>query len=258
MTEVPSRRAPGTPCWASLLARRADRAQEFYGALFGWEFAAGPPELGSYVLAELDGRRVAGIGGGAAEPHRPVAWTTMLAADDADQAAEMVRERGGTVGIGPLDAGDEGRLAIAVDPSGAVFGIWQGNRLPGADLTGVPGTVAWYELVTRESTLVAKFYQEVFGYGTEPSDGGGADRVLLTVGGRAMAGVHGVGRDLSRELGAHWMTYFEVADVLEVAARAAELGGRVLAPPRESGYGPMATLADPDGAAFSVISSTPR
>jgi predicted enzyme related to lactoylglutathione lyase len=256
MTELPNRRAPGTPCWASLMAQRADRAQDFYGGLFGWEFTPGPHQLGRYVLAELAGRRVAGIGEGADEPHRPVAWTTMFAADDVDQAAELVRERGGTVGIGPLDAGDEGRLAIAVDPSGAVFGIWQGKRLPGADLTGEPGTVAWYELVTQEAALVAKFYQAVFGFGTAPARDGEADRVLLTVDGRPMAGVRGLGRRLSRERGAHWMTYFEVADVSAVAARAAELGGRVVEPPRDSHYGRMATLADPEGAVFAVITTT--
>src|SRR5882757_5349238 len=123
MTEVPNRRPPGTPCWASLQAQRADQAQDFYGALFGWEFAPGPPELGRYLLALLDGQRVAGIGGGAAEPHRPVAWTTMFAADDVDHTAELIRECGGTLGLGPLNAGAEGRLAVGVDPSGAVFGV---------------------------------------------------------------------------------------------------------------------------------------
>lgn len=224
MIEVPSRRAPGTPCWASLMAQHADRAQEFYGALLGWEFVPGPQQLGRYVLAEYDGQRIAAIGEGAAEPNRPVSWTTMLAVDDVDHAADLVREYGGTVGIGPLDAGDDGRLAIAIDPSGAVFGIWQGGGQPGADLTGVSGTVAWNELLTRESSVVTKFYQAVFGFGTEPSEGGEADRVLLTVGGRPMAGIHGVGRNLSREHGAHWITYFEVGDTVEVTARARELG----------------------------------
>ncbi|MYS25232.1 hypothetical protein GA0115240_176130 [Streptomyces sp. DvalAA-14] len=257
MTEVPSRRTPGTPCWASLMAQRVDRAQDFYGALFGWNFTPGPEQLGRYVLAELGGRRIAGLGEGAAEPHRPVVWTVMFAADDADQAAEQVRARGGTVGIGPLDAGDDGRMAIAVDPSGAVFGIWQGRRLPGADLTEAPGAAAWYELLTREPARVAAFYREVFGFGTEPA-GDGSDRVLLTVGGRAVAGVRGGGRSLTRERGAHWMTYFEVADVDAVAARTTALGGEVLEPPHDVPDGRTAALADPEGAAFSVITTNPR
>lgn len=255
--DAPSRRAPGTPCWASLMAHRADRAREFYGELFGWEFVPGPRRLGRYDVAVHRGRRIAGIGEGAPQPHRPVAWTTMLAADDADAAAELVRECGGTVGIGPLDADDQGRLAIAIDPSGAVFGIWQGERLPGAELTGLPGSVAWSELLTRESAPVAKFYASVFGFATGPSPGGEPDRVVLRAGGRVTAGVHGVGRDLPRDRGAHWMTYFEVADTDTAATRAGDLGGRVLEPPHATRHGRVATLADPEGAAFAVVASAP-
>jgi uncharacterized protein len=252
MTEVPSRRPPGSPCWASLMAHRADPARSFYGALFGWRFVPGPVQLGNYALATLGGLRVAGIGEGATDPHGPVSWTTMLAADNADEAAELVRECGGTVGIGPLNAGDDGRVAIAVDPSGAVFGIWQGGLLPGADVTGVPGSVAWSELVTRESALVAKFYQAVFGFESAPAEGGGPDRVLLAAGGRPVAGVRGVGGDVPRDRGAHWLTYFAVEDVEEAVGRGLELGGRVVRGLREEGGLRSAVLTDPEGARFAL------
>lgn len=264
MTDVPTRRPPGTPCWVSLMAHRADLAQDFYGALFGWEFVPGPQQLGTYVLAELDGRRIAGIGEGPQEPHRPVSWTTLLAADDVDLTAELVRECGGTVGIGPLNANDEGRLAIAVDPSGAVFGIWQGQLLSGTEATGGPGTLVWSELVTRDSSLVGKFYQAVFGFGSggapgERTDGYEADtladRILLQVDGRPVAGVHGVGQRLPRDRGAHWMSYFGVADADEAARRVTELGGRLLDPPHDTVHGRLATVADPEGAAFSVVTA---
>ncbi|MCL2732746.1 MAG: VOC family protein [Actinomycetia bacterium] len=255
MTDVPSRRPPGTPCWASLMAHRVDRALEFYGALFDWEFVPGPRQLGPYRIAVRDGRRVAGIGEGDAEPHRPVAWTTMLASDGADGTAELVRECGGTVGIGPLNAGEEGRLALAVDPSGAVFGIWQGGRLPGAEATAEPGTVAWSELLTRDSALVAKFYQAVFGLAVQATEDGGSDRLVLAADGRQVAGVRGLGRDLPRERGAHWMTYFAVADIDAATARAADLGARVLEPPRDSRHGRLAAIADPEGATFALVAA---
>ncbi len=256
MGEGARRRAPGTPCWASLLAHRGDRAREFYGALFGWEFVPGPRRLGRYVLALLDGQRVAGLGEGGDTPHRAVSWTTMLAADDVDAAAESVRECGGTVGVGPLDADEEGRFAVAVDPSGAVFGLWQGERLVGADLTGEPGTVAWSELITRDAPRVADFYRAVFGYGVGPSSGGEPDRLLLHVDGRPTAAVRGV-RRLPLDRGAHWRTYFEVADPDAVTRQVTALGGRVLDLPHDSRYGRTAAVADPEGAAFALIASSP-
>jgi len=261
-TEVPSRHLPGTPCWVSLMAHRAGPARDFYGALFGWEFTPGPEQLGScYSLAGIGGLRVAGIGEGEPESQRPVSWTTMLAADDVDHAAESVRECGGTVGIGPLNVGEDGRLAVAVDPSGAVFGIWQGGLFGGTDATDVPGSVAWSELVTNDSTLVGKFYEAVFGFAFErqgaagdgAGHGDGEDRAVFSVGGRALADVHGVGQGLSPDRGAHWMTTFAVEDVAATARLASRLGGRVLSAPHQGPRGLTATVADPEGAAFSVL-----
>lgn len=253
MTEVPSRRPPGTPCWVSLMAHDPDAAQEFYGALFGWEFHEGPQHLGPYVRAELGGRQIAGIGDGPKDRQLPVSWTTLLACDDADATAELIRECGGTVGVGPLDADREGRMAVAVDPSGAVFGIWQAQRHPGAGVVGEPGTLAWNELITRESSRVEKFYTDVFGYETETQPAADFDYLTLRLKGRPVAGIHGVGPSLPRDRGAHWMTYFAVADTDAAVRRVVELGGRVLQPARDSGYGRLATVADPEGAVFTVI-----
>ncbi len=49
------------------------------------------------------------------------------------------------------------------------------------------------------------------------------------------------------------MTYFEVADTDEALRRVAELGGHTLAAPHDSPHGRVATVADPEGAMFSVI-----
>lgn len=49
------------------------------------------------------------------------------------------------------------------------------------------------------------------------------------------------------------MTYFEVADVDAAARRVTELGGQVLQPPRQGETGRLATVADPEGAVFTVV-----
>ncbi|NDZ78003.1 VOC family protein [Streptomyces sp. SID10853] len=253
MTEAASRRRPGTPCWVSLMVHGLSETQEFYGDLFGWEFRPGPEQLGPYVRALLGGREVAGIGQMPPDRHLPIGWTTYLASDDVDATAEAVRHCGGTVGVGPLDAGEAGRLAIGSDPDGAVFGIWQAAAHLGTAEYGAPGTPVWNELVTRETGSVGKFYGAVFGYETEAVVSADFDYLTLYLEGRAVASLHGVGQALPRDRGAHWMTYFEVADVDAAVHRVTELGGQMLRPPRQGETGRLATVADPEGAVFTVV-----
>jgi predicted enzyme related to lactoylglutathione lyase len=174
-----------------------EATEEFYGALFGWEFRPGPQQLGPYVRALLDGREVAGIGVLPPDRDLPVAWTPYFASDDVDLTADVVRSCGGTVGVGPLDAADAGRLAIGSDPHGAVFGVWQAAASPGTAVTGVPGTPAWNELTTFESAHTAKFYETVFGYDEEPAVSADPDHVTLRLDGRPVVGIHGVGNALT-------------------------------------------------------------
>ncbi|MBW8738468.1 MAG: VOC family protein [Streptomyces turgidiscabies] len=252
-SETHARHAPGTPCRVSLMVHGVTATQDFYGELFGWEFEQGPQQLGWYARALLDGQEVAGIGQLSPDHHLPVAWTPYLASDDVDLTAETIRHSGGTVGVGPLDAADAGRLAIASDPMGAVFGIWQTAAHLGAGITGVPGTPAWNELVTRDSSSVAKFYKTLFGYEEQPVVSADFDYVTLQIEGRPVAGIHGVGNFLPRGRGPHWMTYFEVLDTDAAAVRLVDLGGHVVKPPHDSPHGRVATVADLEGAVFSLI-----
>ncbi|MFJ5772653.1 VOC family protein [Streptomyces sp. NPDC093094] len=248
-----TRHAPGTPCWVSLMVHGLDSTQEFYGELFGWEFRPGPQQLGPYVRAVLDGHEVAGLGQLPPDRHLPIAWTPYLASQDVDQTADSVRLCGGTIGVGPLDLADAGRLAIGSDPSGAVFGAWQSAAHLGTAITGVPGTPAWNELLTFESASVVKFYETVFGFERERRESVDTDEVTLLVDGRPVAGVHGVGNALPRDRGPHWLTYFEVADTDEALGRLVALGGHVLAPAHDDGHGRVATVTDPEGARFALI-----
>ncbi|MCX4587926.1 VOC family protein [Streptomyces sp. NBC_01481] len=257
MTEA-TRHTPGTPCWVSLMVHGLDRTQTFYGELFGWEFSPGPQQLGPYVRALIDGKEVAGIGILPADRQLPIAWTPYLATDDADTTAETIRSCGGTVGVGPLDAEDAGRMAVVTDPAGAVFGIWQASAHGGTAVYGTHGTPVWNELLTVETSSVGKFYQAVFGYEVEAVVSADLDYVTLLLEGRPVASLHGVGHALPRNRGTHWMTYFEVEDPDEAAERVVGLGGHVVQPPREASSGRLAIVADPEGAVFTIVRSATR
>lgn len=91
----------GTPCWVNLMTRNLRVTQDFYSAVLGWEFRPGSLGTG-FSVAFAHGRPVAGMGEVAGG--RPVAgsWTPYFAVADADATAARVRERGGTVAVGPV------------------------------------------------------------------------------------------------------------------------------------------------------------
>ncbi|MGW8377258.1 VOC family protein [Streptomyces sp. ODS28] len=259
MTEAADRdayegHALGTPCWASLMVHDLAAAREFYRRLFGWEFRDGPQQLGPYVRGTVNGRAVAGLGEMPAGRSLHVAWLPYFASPDADRTASLVRECGGTVGVGPLDAEEAGRMAIASDPAGAPFGVWQAGEHVGAGPGGgeATGTPVWYELVVPDSAVAAAFYPMAFGHSAEESKDDAGDVVVLRVDGVPVAGIRGMGSTLPRGRGPHWTTYFTVEDPDATARLAAELGGRVLEPPQDGPMGRYAELADPEGAEFTV------
>lgn len=51
----------------------------------------------------------------------------------------------------------------------------------------------------------------------------------------------------------HWMGYFTVDDTDAAIERAVAAGGKVMVPAFDMAYGRMAVIADPMGAAFSIV-----
>jgi predicted enzyme related to lactoylglutathione lyase len=86
----------GVPCWVETLQPDPRAALDFYGPLFGWEFA-GPGPMpgdppGEYYVARVRGR-----------------------VDSADEAAARATDAGGCLLGGPLDVPPVGRLAVLTD-----------------------------------------------------------------------------------------------------------------------------------------------
>jgi uncharacterized protein len=241
--------AAGTPCWVDLGADDPGRARAFYSGLFGWQITEEPPEAGGYSMCALNGKMVAGIGPRMGPPGTPAVWTTYLATDNADATADKITAAGGQVISEPFDVMNAGRMAIATDPAGAVFGIWQSNAHTGFQLANEPGALIWTENMSPDLDGSKAFYQAVFGfaYGDIPGDFQYATLDLPA----GMVG--GIGEVQPGEP-AHWGAYFAVADTDAAAAKAIELGGRVISPPSDTPYGRMATLSDDQGAVFSLMS----
>jgi predicted enzyme related to lactoylglutathione lyase len=244
---------PGTPCWADLSADDVGRARAFYSGLFGWNIPPGPPEAGGYSMCEVAGRAVAGIGPKMGAPDAPVAWTTYLATDDADETAARITAAGGQLLMEPFDVMDTGRMAIATDPAGAVFGIWQGGTFAGAQLANEPGAMIWNENLSRDLDGSKVFYQAVFGYAYGDMSDGGFRYATLELDSAVVGGIGELGDDQPASVPAHWSAYFAVADADAAISSVVRLGGRVVAPAWDSPYGRMAIVSDDQGGVFSVM-----
>lgn len=244
---------PGTPCWIDIAVDDIGKAKAFYGGLFGWDIQDGGPEVGGYSMCQIGGLEVAGIGPRMGTDEVPVAWTTYLATENADETAAAITNAGGHVLMEPFDVMDAGRMAIAVDPAGAMFGIWQAGRHDGAQLANEPGSLIWNENMSRDFEGNKAFYRSVFGY--DFGDIGAATYQTLQIGGKEVAGIGTIAADAPASAPASWGVYFAVADTDAAAAKAAELGGSVLRGPWDSPFGRMAQLADDQGAVFYVCST---
>lgn len=243
----------GTPCWVDLISDDPAAALAFYRPLLGWS-GEPDPEYGGYAVLGPDGRPVAAIGPAmSGQPPAPTAWTVYFAVDDADAAAARISEHGGTVTVGPGDVSRTGRLALATDPAGAPFGIWQADPFPGFQAARTPGAPIWFELETDRGRTSAAFYSAVFGVPAPAMEQMPDVYWLLTVNGGQVAGIWQDDDTPGAPRRPQWNVYFQVADTDAAVETALAAGAATLRPARDSPYGRFATLADPQGARFSVI-----
>ncbi|MGF1662600.1 MAG: VOC family protein [Kineosporiaceae bacterium] len=241
----------GTPCRADLASPDVGAARDFYGAVLGWSFTESGEEYGGYLMADVAGSSVAGIG--PQQDGSPNAWTLYLASDDADATAAAVTPAGGSVVVPPMDVGDLGRMIIAADPSGGAFGVWQARRHIGAQRVNEPGALTWEDLRSTDPDAARAFYAGVFGFREEAADGAPDDyRMFALPGGDPLGGIGGM-TDGAEGLPSHWLVYFGVPDADSAVAVAESHGGRALAPAVDTPYGRMAALSDPTGAVLWVV-----
>ncbi|MFF2078708.1 VOC family protein [Kitasatospora sp. NPDC058162] len=258
MPEVTTPYVTGTPCWVDLMAQDQQAALDFYRDLLGWQGQPGPAEFGGYAVCELNGKAAAGIGPAMAPegaPEPPTVWTSYLATTDAQATQDAIVAAGGTLLVPVMDVGPLGRMLIAADPQGAVFGVWQPGEFSGAQVVNEPGALTWNELHTSDVPGATAFYGEAFGIEIEPMEGN-EQYWEQKVGGRSVGGVSLLAND-PPGTPAHWLTYFSVDDVDSCADVVVKRGGTVLAPPFDMMAGRMTVVADPQGAPFAMIKVRP-
>jgi uncharacterized protein len=294
---------PGVPCWVDASEPDPEAAVDFYGGLFGWEFEDVMPSSseGNYFIArhEATSSSIFDVSGetrrgdvaavrSLPEAAPPTAmWNTYFWVDSADEAASHVRDAGGGVVIEPFDFMDACRMAVFTDPEGAAFCVWEAKEHRGARMVNDPGSLVFNGLNTRDVERARSFYGSVFGWQTG-AIGGGAEGWTLPVYGDWLEREHHP--DLRRQMAkagapegfedivasiipiaddqpdtpAHWSVTFAVDDADATAAKATELGGKVIVPPFDAPWSTstytirITVIGDPQGATFSASKFVPE
>lgn len=253
---------PGSFCWFELATSDQNAAKNFYGSLFGWgasDMPMGPAEV--YTMFKLDGRDT-----GAAytlkpemkEQGIPPHWALYIASDDVDATAAKAGEAGGKVLTAPFDVFDVGRMAVVLDPTGAMFCVWQEKRPHGTGIAGVPGTFCWADLSTNNAAAASRFYSAVFGWQIGPGENDSSGYLHIKNGETFIGGIPPAEYQKA-EIPPHWMLYFHVSDVAASTEKAKEMGATICMGPMEiPKVGDMSVVADPQGATFALFTPGPR
>lgn len=243
--------APGTPCWVDVSTRDTGATAAFYTGLFGWEAQHDErPEAGGYGMFARGGRLAAGFGP-AMSPDVAPRWTVYVSVADAEASMARVVAHGGTPVMEPMDVLDSGRVAMAQDVTGATFGLWQPAGNIGAQVVNDVGAFSWNELASADLAHARRFYADVFSWAEQEPLGDTA--AIFTVDGQVVCGAHTAGP--GEPTG--WSVWFGVADCDEAADTVTRLGGRVISPPSDMGFGRGAVVADPQGATFGIAGTSP-
>jgi predicted enzyme related to lactoylglutathione lyase len=250
----------GAPCWIDLFSSDPDRAETFYGEIFGWTAEHSGEEFGGYVnfrhgSADGGGALVAGMMRNAGSAGMPDVWSTYLAVADAKAATEAAVAAGGRVLLESMQVGELGSMGMLADPGGAAIGLWQPGAHRGYGLIAEAGAPAWHELHTRDYAASLEFYRTVFGWQTAVmSDTDEFRYTNLVIDGEPYAGVMDAHDFLPEGMPAGWQTYIGCVDVDRTLETVQRLGGEVVMGAEDSPFGRLAQIADPTGAIIKLVS----
>ena len=172
----------------------------------------------------------------------------------ADDTCAKVKKLGGQILVEPNDMPEVGRLAVFMDPQGAVIAIVAPTQEMAEHDASKAGEICWRELMTSDVDKGLAFYRDVFGWEVlAKHDMGEMGAYLIYGQGEKQYG--GVFKKPEGAPGpsAAWLYYVHVDDLDASVAKAKTLGATVLMEPHAVPTGErISQLLDPQGAAFAL------
>jgi predicted enzyme related to lactoylglutathione lyase len=238
--------------WFEYVSKDAQKAQGFFGELFGWSTKSVPMPDGDYtMIAAADGRT---IGGYATSPDPTAAkasWLPYLQVASAADIAGKLKTLGGSVMKEPFKVGDFATMAVVLDPLGAPFALWQPVK---AEDPGAPtaGHFVWNELASKDPAASVAFYSQIGGFTSAKMEMGEMGTYhTLASGDKSRAGI--MAQQMPQQPHA-WLPYVQVASADQTAEKAKRLGAQLVVPPTQiPNVGRFAIFVDAQGAGTGIL-----
>jgi uncharacterized protein len=245
----------GAPIWIDLTTSDVDRAQQFYGAVFGWTFESPGPEYGGYINAFSDGKYVAGLMYNDPQWNSPDTWSTYFHTADITATMAKAVAAGATSCVEAMEVKDKGWMGVQTDPTGAVYGLWQPTGHLGFEVVNEDGAPVYFQLTTRDYGKALDFYRDVFGWQTETvADTDEFRYSTASFDGAALLGVMDGTSDLPEGVPSNWFFFLGADDVDKTVQLVLDNGGSIIRAAEDTPYGRLAAVADPTGAGFNLSS----
>ncbi len=247
--------ALGSFVWYDQMSNDLPGAEAFYSKVVGWTLAPNTMNQQRYTLLKAGETMVGGLMPIPAEATgvRP-AWMGYIAVDDVKAYADKVKAAGGAIHREATEIPNIGTFAVAADPHGAGFLLFEANSdaTPDAE-PAKPGSIGWHELHGGDPESSFAFYSGLFGWtkGEAMDMGSMGTYQIFTAKGRQSGGMM---KKTAQEPMAHWLYYINVEAIDAAAERVKSAGGQVLNGPMEVPGGSwIIQCLDPQGAMFALV-----
>ena len=112
-----------------LPADDVERAQKFYGELFGWKFSEVPGPTPYYLIETTDLKGNKGLEGGMAKREKPEQGVVnYIGVSSLDDYIEKVKKLHGKIIMTKTAVPGWGYLAVCLDTEGNTFGLWEDDE----------------------------------------------------------------------------------------------------------------------------------
>jgi len=239
--------------WFDLFTHDLQSTSRFYEELFGWSFhdaLSGEKTVKTIMRKGVPIANAVYINPKKSNVNESQ-WLSYMSVEDVDRASMIVEQNNGSIYMRPKDLPNRGRVAVVIDPEGALFAMVTATGGDPTDQGFIENYWMGSELWTTNLDAALKFYHMLVGYELQLVDVGTNSKYhLLVRDNEIRAGVVSIPWDNVKP---NWIPYITVKEVASIVSKAERIGGYVLIEPDQKiRKGGVAIIADPFGAVFAI------